>query len=74
VREFVETAFSSVGLDYKKYVVIDPQFFRPAEQVQLCGNPGKIAGRLGWERTRNLREIIAEIVASEMALSGPGNK
>jgi len=74
VREFVETAFSSVGLDYKKHVEIDPQFFRPAEQVQLCGNSGKIAERLCWERTRNLREIIAEIVASEMALHGLGNK
>jgi len=69
VREFVEIAFSCLGLDYEKYVRIDPQFFRPAEQVQLCGNPAKITERLGWVRTRNLREIIVEMVENEMELN-----
>lgn len=67
VREFVETAFSCLDLDYEKYVRIDPKFFRPAEQVQLCGNPAKIIAGLGWSRTRNLKEIIEEMVESELA-------
>lgn len=74
VREFVATAFSSLGLDYEKYVRIDPKFFRPAEQVELCGNPGKIVAKLGWVRTRNLDEIIKEMVASELALYESGHK
>jgi len=69
VREFVEIAFSYLGLDYEKYVRIDPQFFRPAEQVVLCGNPARITAELGWARTRNLREIIAEMVENEMELN-----
>lgn len=69
VREFVETAFSSLGLDYQQYVIIDPKFFRPAEQVQLCGNPAKIITDLGWQRTRSLAEIIKEMVAVEMQLN-----
>lgn len=69
VREFVATAFSCVGLDYEKYVRIDPQFFRPAEQVQLCGNPAKITKKLGWVRSRTLEEIIREMVLSEMELN-----
>ena len=68
VREFVDTAFGSLGLDYRQYVKIDPQFFRPTEKVPLCGNPAKIRNSLGWERTRSLTEIIQEMVTSEMEL------
>jgi GDPmannose 4,6-dehydratase len=68
VREFVAAVFSGLGLDYEKYVRIDPSFFRPAEQVQLCGDPGKAVERLGWQRTKDFSEIVAEMVASEMGL------
>ena len=68
VREFVETAFAALDLDYREYVKVDPKFFRPAEQVQLCGNPAKIQQQLGWQRTRTLQEIIREMVAAELAL------
>jgi GDPmannose 4,6-dehydratase len=69
VREFVATAFACVGLDYEQYIRIDPKFFRPAEQVQLCGNTAKIVEKLGWKRTRTLQEIIQEMVACEMELN-----
>lgn len=69
VREFVEIAFACLGLDYKQYVNVDPKFFRPAEQIQLCGNPAKIQEKLGWLRTKTLEEIIREMVACEMALN-----
>jgi len=68
VREFVATAFGCLDLDYRQYVEIDPQFFRPAEQVQLCGNPAKISAGLGWKRTRTLEAMIQEMVASEMGI------
>jgi len=68
VREFVELAFAAVGLEYQKYVRVDPKFFRPTEKVQLCGNPLKIITDLGWQRTKNLNEIISEMVAAEMAV------
>ncbi len=68
VRQFVETAFSCLGLDYERFVKVDPRFFRPAEKVQLCGNPAKIAARLGWQRSRSFEEIITEMVESELAL------
>ncbi len=68
VREFVATAFSCLGLDYERYVKVDPKFFRPAEKVRLCGNPAKISARLNWARTKSLGEIIREMVDSEMRL------
>jgi GDPmannose 4,6-dehydratase len=70
VREFVEVAFKAVGLDYAKYVQVDPVFFRPAEKVQLCGNPSRIVERLNWGRTRSFKEIVREMVARELGLYG----
>jgi GDPmannose 4,6-dehydratase len=75
VRDFVETAFSCLGLDYRQYVKVDPKFFRPAERVQLCGNPEKIRKKLGWQPTRTLEGIIREMVAAEQALiEGKGER
>jgi GDPmannose 4,6-dehydratase len=72
VREFVETAFAAVDLDYAKFVQVDPVFFRPAEKVQLCGDPARIVDRLKWQRTRSFKEIVQEMVASEQALYAEG--
>ena len=41
VREFVEEAFSHLGLDYRRYVTIDPQFLRPADVDTLLGDASK---------------------------------
>ncbi|MHB8846031.1 MAG: GDP-mannose 4,6-dehydratase [Nitrospirota bacterium] len=68
VREFVETAFSIVGLDYRKYVTSDPQLFRPSETVRLCGNPAKIIKRLKWSRSLPFKDIIRLMVESELSL------
>lgn len=68
VREFVEIAFSCLGLDYREYVVVDPQFYRPTEKVELCGNPGKIEKKLGWTRSKSFVEIIELMVDNEMRL------
>lgn len=66
VREFLEIAFSYLGLDYKDYVVIDPKFFRASEHNPLCGNPKKIKESIGWEHTKNLEEIIKEMIDAEI--------
>lgn len=66
VREFVETAFSCIGLDYEKYVKIDSQLFRPAEKVRLCGKPEKIITKLNWARTVSFHEIVKSMVDSEL--------
>jgi GDPmannose 4,6-dehydratase len=70
VRDFVETAFSCLGLDYRGHVKVDPKLFRPAERVRLCGNPKKIVDRLGWSRTRAFGDIVAEMVDNELKLYG----
>jgi len=67
VRDFVDTAFSSLGLDHRKYVQNDPQLFRPTEKVPLCGNPAKAVAKLGWSRTLSFNEIIRTMIDAELA-------
>jgi GDPmannose 4,6-dehydratase len=66
VREFCEIAFSQVGLDYRDFVVEDPQFFRPAEVDLLVGNADKAASKLGWKPTRTFEQLVTEMVTNDM--------
>jgi GDPmannose 4,6-dehydratase len=45
VRDIAQAVFSSVGLEYEKYVTVDTSLFRPTEKVILTGNPSKIIER-----------------------------
>ena len=71
VQEFVELAFGHAGLDWKKYVVIDPKFMRPAEVDLLVGDPGKAKEKLGWKPKVSFPELVKMMVDSDIrALSG----
>lgn len=47
VREFLEAAFGHVGLDWQKFVQIDPRYYRPAEADLLIGDYSKSKRQLG---------------------------
>lgn len=66
VREFIEVAFSHLDLDYKKYVEVDPTFFRASERNPLCGNPKKLEHATGWKNSKSLMEIVEEITENEL--------
>ncbi|WP_267222275.1 GDP-mannose 4,6-dehydratase [Dyella silvae] len=66
VRAMCEIAFKHVGLNYQDYVVIDPEFFRPAEVDILLGNPAKAKAGLGWEPKTSLEQLIAMMVDSDL--------
>jgi GDPmannose 4,6-dehydratase len=67
VREFVEIAFDRVGLDWQDYVVIDPQFYRPAEVDLLLADPSKARRVLGWEPDVSFEELVCEMVDKDVA-------
>lgn len=73
VRDFIDTAFTSLGLDYRKYVKVDQNLFRPTEQVQLRGNPHKAVTRLNWTRTKSFTELIQVMVEQEMLIQKQRN-
>jgi GDPmannose 4,6-dehydratase len=68
VRDFVDTAFSLLDLDYRRYVRTDPQLFRPSEKVQLCGDAAKARTMLGWTHTIDFSDIVRLMVEGEMSL------
>jgi GDPmannose 4,6-dehydratase len=67
VRELVEIAFDTVGLDWQKHVVIDPAFYRPAEVDLLIGDPTKAKKKLGWEPQVSFQELVRRMVFSDLA-------
>ena len=66
VRDMCRIAFEHVGLDYEKYVVIDPKFYRPAEVDLLLGDPTKAEKQLGWKAKTSLEELIHMMVDADM--------
>jgi GDPmannose 4,6-dehydratase len=66
VGRFVELAFETVGLDYRPYVVQDPQFMRPADVDLLVGNPAKAKAKLGWEATTSFEQLVKMMVEAEL--------
>lgn len=58
VREFLDEAFGLVRLDWKKYVEIDPRYYRPAEVDLLLGNPAKAKEKLGWKPKTTFKELV----------------
>jgi len=65
VREFLEIAFRTIGLDYKDYVVIDPKFYRPVDVNLLHADSTRAKEALGWEPTIGFGEMIDRMVQSD---------
>ncbi|MBU0630281.1 MAG: GDP-mannose 4,6-dehydratase [Candidatus Margulisbacteria bacterium] len=66
VREFVEIAFSHVGLDYKKYVEVDKRFLRPAEVDLLIADNAKARKVLGWKPKVSFEGLVKMMVDSDL--------
>jgi GDPmannose 4,6-dehydratase len=66
VREFCQEAFGHLGLDWEKYVIIDPKLYRPAEVDLLVGDYGKAKRVLGWEPSVDFRELVRIMVDADM--------
>jgi GDPmannose 4,6-dehydratase len=66
VREFVEIAFDHVGLDWKKHVVIDPAFYRPAEVDLLLADFRKAREKLGWRPQTTFAELVVSMVDADL--------
>ncbi|HEX5220144.1 MAG TPA: GDP-mannose 4,6-dehydratase [Verrucomicrobiae bacterium] len=68
VKEFLEVAFDHVGLDWKKYVEIDPRYYRPAEVDLLIGDYSKARQKLGWEPKTKFVELTRLMVDADIEL------
>ena len=66
LRNFVEGAFGCVGLDWEKYVRIDPAFFRPTEVNVVVGDSNKARAKLNWQPSMNFAQLIEFLMEAEM--------
>ena len=70
VTEFVELAFSKVGIDdWRRYVVQDPRLFRPLDVLDLCGDYSKVRTTLGWKPTVRFDELVTMMVDADLLLA-----
>jgi GDPmannose 4,6-dehydratase len=66
VREFVEMAFSSAGLDWRDHVKMDERFMRPADVPELRGDASKAREKLGWKPKTSFEELVAMMVEADL--------
>jgi GDPmannose 4,6-dehydratase len=67
VRELVETAFGHAGLDWQRYVRLDPALLRPAEVEHLIGDATKARSRLGWTPEVDFTGLVRMMVDADLA-------
>lgn len=66
VKEFLETAFSRLNLDYNEYLTIDDQLYRPSEVHILQGDASKAQRKLNWFPTVSFEELVQEMVEGDL--------
>ena len=71
VKELVEIAFSYVKLDYRDYVVSDPQYSRREDKTPLVGDWSKAKRVLGWKPEVTFPELVKMMVEADMAANAP---
>jgi GDPmannose 4,6-dehydratase len=67
VRELVEVAFGFAGLDWEKYVRLDPALIRPAEVDHLIGDASKARQSLGWKPEVDFKALVEMMVRADLA-------
>ena len=65
VREFLDLAFGQLGMDWKKYVEIDPRYYRPTEVDLLLGDCAKARKILGWKPRVRFDELVKLMVEAD---------
>jgi GDPmannose 4,6-dehydratase len=67
VRKLVQLAFDYLDLDWEQHVVVDPQFYRPAEVDVLVSDPSRARDELGWKPEVTFEELIQMMVEADLA-------
>ena len=68
VKEFLEEAFSYLDMEWRKYVEVDPRYFRPAEVDLLLGDATKAKQKLGWTPKVGFKQLVRMMIDADMEL------
>lgn len=66
VREFLDEVFGYLDLDWKRYVEIDPRYFRPTEVDILLGDASKAREKLGWQPRMTFQQLAQYMTDDDM--------
>ena len=66
VKDFAKLAFKLVGLDYRQYVKIEKNLYRPSEVKSLLGNCNKAKKDLKWKPKYNFKKLVEDMVKSDL--------
>ena len=72
VREFCQLAFEHVGLDWGRFVDVDPRYFRPTEVECLLADPSRARRELGWTPRTTFPQLVRDMVEGDLAEQGIG--
>jgi ribosome recycling factor len=70
VKEFLEEAFSYVGLKWEDYVKIDKEYLRPIDVENLRADFSKAKKEIGWEPKIKFKELVKIMMDAEMRING----
>lgn len=70
IREFCQTAFTALNLDYQNYVVFDQRFSRPKEEVPLIGDASKARDHLDWQPITGFEDLVLLMIEADLAEAG----
>jgi GDPmannose 4,6-dehydratase len=70
VEEFVAAAFTEAGLSWTDHVVVDPEFYRPAEPIDIVADASTARRELGWEPQVDFADLLAMMVRHDLELIG----
>jgi len=70
VRELCQHAFGRVGLDWERFVEVDPAYFRPTEVEQLRSDPSRAFAALGWKPKTTFAALVEEMVDADLQEAG----
>lgn len=68
LSDFIEVAFAEVGLNWREWVDIDPELFRPTDLKVGRADPSKAQRELGWRATTHLDDVVKRMLAVERGL------
>jgi GDPmannose 4,6-dehydratase len=69
VRDFLDIAGARLGIDWKRYVEIDPRYFRPTEVDYLQGDASKARKALGWKPETSFQQLVEMMVDNDHVLA-----
>jgi GDPmannose 4,6-dehydratase len=68
VREWVDTTFKTLNLNYEEFIDFSPRYLRPTEVDQLIGDASLAANAIGWKAKTMWKDLSKIMVESDLAL------